>query len=249
MSNGICDETCPICHGIGFVGYDTSDINDPRFGKAEICPNYKSLIWFKEIGISKEEAEYLDWARFASRPSTTQIKRALSLLHSRGYGLLYIWGNPGVGKTVLSKSATIIADRKFNLKAYYTTQANLIDTLRASYDEDAGQKVYKERLDYYSRLPWLVIDEIGRDRNSDFSKAALSELLNVRYVASIERKASVTILLSNFNPKDVLDDYQLDRVSDKRSAVLHVQDISFRALPLWEEEEKKERDPLWWQKL
>lgn len=244
-----CDESCPICHGVGFVGYDTTDIYDPRFGKAELCPNWQRLIWFDEIGISKEEAEILDWTRFATRKSSTQIKRALSLLHSRGYGLLYLWGNPGVGKTVLTKSATIIADRKYNLKAYYTTQANLVDRLRASYDEDAGQKAYKDRLDHYSRIPWLVVDEIGRDRNSEFSKTVMSELLNTRYTASIERKASVTILLSNFDPKDVLDDYQLDRVNDKRSAILHVQDISFRALPLWDEEDKKERNPLWWQNL
>jgi DNA replication protein DnaC len=245
---GACSKDCPICGGVGYIGYDVP-FDDPRFGKMEICPNRKRLIWFDDMGISKEEAEILNWSEFATRKSSTQIKRALSLLLTRGYGMLYIWGNPGIGKTALSKSATIIANRKHKFEAYYTTQANLIDRLRASYDEDYGQIAYKRMLDSLMKVPWLVVDEIGRDRNSDFSKAAFSEILNARYTASIERKACVTILISNFDPKQILDDYQLDRVSDKRGNILHVEDVSFRALPLWEEAEKKETDPTWWQKL
>ena len=241
--NGICDETCELCHGLGFVGSK----DDPY--KLELCPNYTRLIWFHEIGISEEEASILDWSAFATRSSATKIKRALTLLYSRGYGLLYLWGNPGVGKSVLSKSATIIASRTYHYNAHYTTQAGMIDQLRASYDEDGGQKVYKRRMDALMKYNWLVIDEIGRDRNSDFSKAVMSEILNARYTMCIERKSGVTVLISNFDPKDVLDDYQLDRVNDKRSTVLHIQDVSFRALPLWDDENKKQGDPLWWQKL
>lgn len=241
--NGICDETCELCHGLGFVGSK----DDPY--KLELCPNYTRLIWFHEIGISEGEAAILDWSAFATRSSATKIKRALTLLYSRGYGLLYLWGNPGVGKSALSKSATIIASRTYHYNAHYTTQANMIDQLRASYDEDGGQKVYKRRMDALMKYNWLVIDEIGRDRNSDFSKAVMSEILNARYTMCIERKAGVTVLISNFEPKEVLDDYQLDRVNDKRSTVLHIQDVSFRALPLWDDENKKQGDPLWWQKI
>ena len=125
----------------------------------------------------------------------------------------------------------------------------MIDQLRASYDEDWGQKVYKRRMDALMKYNWLVVDEIGRDRNSEFSKAVMSEILNARYTMCIERKAGVTVLISNFEPKEVLDDYQLDRVNDKRSTVLHIQDVSFRALPLWDDENKKQGDPLWWQKI
>ena len=241
--NGVCDETCPLCHGLGFVGK-----SDNPYG-LELCPNYTRLIWFHEIGISEGEAAILDWSAFATRSSSTKIKRALSLLHSRGYGLLYLWGNPGVGKSALSKSATIIASRRYHYRAHYTTQANMIDQLRASYDEDGGQKIYKQRMDALMKYNWLVIDEIGRDRNSDFSKAVMSEILNSRYTMCIEGKSGVTVLISNFDPKEVLDDYQLDRVNDKRSTVLHIQDVSFRALPLWDDENKKQGDPLWWQKL
>ena len=240
-----CSMDCPLCHGSGW-----QRVKDHAHTGYELvieCPNRTGRKWSVRLGISLDEAPTLDWTKFAVRKSTTQIKRALTLLLSRGYGLLYIWGTPGTGKTLLSKASVMLAKFKYGLDAHYCTQSELTNALRASYDEDAGQSAYKRKLDWYCKVRWLVIDEIGRDRRNDFSKAVLSDILNARYNASIERKTSVTVLISNFEPKEVLDDYQLDRVNDKRSSVLHITDVSFRALPLFNEQ--REVDPLWWQKL
>lgn len=241
-----CSPDCPLCHGRAYV--NVTDPAYPGYVFLQNCPNKDTHRWTRDIGISLEEAQGLDWRKFATRKSSTQIKRSLSLLVQRGYGLLYLWGNPGVGKTALSKSATIMAKYKYGIPAFYTSQAGMTDKLRASYDENAGQIAYKRTLDWFSSVGWLVLDEIGRDRSNEFSKNVFSEVLNARYVASIERKTNVTVLISNFAPNDVLDDYQLDRVNDKRSTILHVQDISFRALPLWEEPQQ-EIDKTWWQNL
>jgi len=194
-----------------------------------------------------DEAPNLDWTKFAVRKSATQIKRALSLLLSRGYGLLYLHGNPGIGKTLLAKSATMLAKYKYGMDAHYITHSGMLNNLRASYDEDKSQSAYLRLLDYYCAVPWLVIDEVGRERKTEFSREAFSDVITARYNKSIDRKTSVTVLISNFEPKEVLDDYQLDRVNDKRSTVLQVKDVSFRALPMFDE--PKESDPLWWQKL
>ena len=238
-----CSMDCPLCHGSGWQRVKVDD----GYEYVVECPNRRTPRWSRKLGISQEEAVHLDWSKFAVRKSSTQIKRALGLLLSRGYGFCYLWGTPGTGKTVMSKSATVLAYYKNGLDAHYCTQSELTNALRASYDEDAGQSAYKRKLDWYCKVRWLVIDEIGRDRRNDFSKAVLSDILNARYNASIERKTSVTVLISNFEPKEVLDDYQLDRVNDKRSSVLHITDVSFRALPLFNEQ--REVDPLWWQKL
>ena len=244
VENDGCVKDCQLCHGDGWIRVKTDSLD---YWYLAECPNRPPRTWSNKLGITLDEAAHLDWTKYLTRKSSTQIKRALTLMLSRGYGFLYLFGVPGTGKTVMSKSATLLAKYKHGLDAHYCTHSGMSNNLRAAYDANDGQSAYKRQLDWYCHVRWLVIDEIGRDRRNEFSKSVLSDVMNERYNVSIERKTSVTVLVSNFAPEDVLDDYQLDRVHDKRSTILQVKDISFRALPMFEQ--AKESDPLWWQKL
>ena len=59
------DETCPHCHGLGFIGYDV-ELSDPRFGKAYLCPTIYATTWDEEMGIARHEAARLNWHNFNS---------------------------------------------------------------------------------------------------------------------------------------------------------------------------------------
>ena len=238
-----CDRDCPICHGIGWIAYDV-DYPHPEFGKMYRCPTASSLTWNDTIGIDLEEGQLLDWRNFKQTETVTIMQPELTDLMKNGYGMLYIWGNPGLGKTMAVKSATIYAHYKYGMTASYATHATLFNWLRAAYDTERGQQEYQDRLTILERLQWLVIDEIGRDRANDFSKSTLSEILDKRYVGGIAHK-TVTILIGNSAPDAYLDDYQVDRITDNRNKVIHLNTSeSYRKYAL-----DLNGDKDWWKKV
>ena len=238
---------CPICHGTNYIGYDV-EYSDPRFGKMYPCPECFKNTWDPSIGIDGEEVSALDWDQFFPTESMKIMKPALVRILDKGYGWLYIHGNPGIGKTLAAKAATIIAHYKHHYQARYITHAGMINFLRSSYDEERGQGEYERRLRELSSIKWLVIDELGRDRLNDFSRSSLSDILDARYTDAIYKK-SITILVSNFKPSEILDDYQQDRVHDKRFFVLELNDKSVRARATYSQAELSEQEEAWWQKL
>jgi hypothetical protein len=238
-----CTKDCPICHGIGYVAYDVPDTH-PDFGKMTLCPTIASKTWDLTLGISKEEGESLDWRNFKQTEPIKILRPVLTTLMKKGYGMLYIWGKPGLGKTMAVKSATIYAHYKHGMTARYATHATLFNWLRSAYDSDNGQTEYQRRLNELDNIKWLAVDEIGRDRANDFSKSTLSDILDKRYVSGISHR-TVTIFIANSAPSVYLDDYQVDRIEDKRNTVVHITTAeSFRkhAVDL-------AGDKDWWQKV
>ena len=234
------DETCPYCHGIGFIGYDVP-LGDPKFGKMYLCPATYAITWDPEIGICQQEAGRLDWNSFNNKTEQAKlIQSTVGGLLRGGHGMAYIWGPPGVGKTLHAKSACIIAHYKYRKQSRYTTQAKIMDWLRSSYDEDRGQIEYANRMNEIERIEFLVVDEIGRQNATDFAKAAWSEIIDRRYSRA---DTLTTIWLSNMSPETVLDAHQADRIKDTRYAVAHVDGVSYRQADV-----KIQEDELWWQK-
>lgn len=219
----MCDSTCPICHGLGFIRHDV-EFGHPDFGKLFICPNNR--VWDIE-GITEEEGELLEFSKFANTPAITELKRHLYDLMKQGYGLLYLWGKPGSGKTLSCKAATVYARYMYGYEARYYTHISMFNWLRSSYDSDNGQSLYARRLDDIAKVRWLVIDELGRDKFTDFSRSTLSDILDRRYVGATTQR-TCTVFVSNFDPKSYLDDYQVDRLKDNRFKIVEVKHASFR---------------------
>lgn len=238
-----CNPDCTICHGTGYIAYDVPE-GHPEFGKIKTCPTMASRIWDDTLGITQEEGALLDWRNFKQTETIKELQPALTNLMHKGYGMLYIWGKPGLGKTMAVKSATIYAHYKHGMTARYATHTTLFNWLRSAYDTDRGQQEYEARLAVLERLKWLAIDEIGRDRANDFSKSTLSDILDKRYTGGIAHK-SVTVLIGNSAPSVYLDDYQVDRVEDRRNKVIHLTTIeSFRKHAV-----DISGDSEWWQKV
>lgn len=245
-----CDKTCSICHGLGFYSKATEDtpIDDPEFGKLYPCPNGLKLRWDPETGISQDEVASLNWDKFLKTNSFQQLQSAMISVLQRGYGWLYVYGNPGIGKTWAGKASVVQAHYKYHLNARYLTHARMINNLRASYDDDRGQVTYLNRLEAYGNIQYLVLDEIGRDRTSEFGVSALSELLDLRYIGATSRK-TITVMLSNFPPGKVMDDYQKDRVEDRRFQVLQLQGESVRKVMTYEQASLLQDGEDWWKNL
>lgn len=242
-----CNIDCPVCGGMGFVRRPSTGIHDPNFGKLDPCPEGLKTTWDTLLGIEEAESQFLDWSRFKRSQSLLLLQSSLTDLITLGFGWLYIWGEPGLGKTVAAKTATIEARYKFNKQARYLTHSGMINFLRSSFDEENGQSTYTRRLDSLTSLDFLAIDEVGRDRPTDFGVSAFSDLLDRRYVAATTQR-SITVFVSNFLPSKVLDAYQLDRVMDTRFKVLKLQGSSMR-LALTENKKISNQEVPWWQAL
>ncbi len=157
------DETCPHCHGLGFVGYDVTSC-DPRFGKAFLCPALYATTWDEEMGIARHEAARLNWHNFNKTTDQAKlIQKTIAELLREGHGMAYLYGPPGLGKTLHAKSACIIAHYKYNRVARYTTQSKMMDWFRTSFDDEYGQTTHARRLKELAEIDFLVVDEGRQD--------------------------------------------------------------------------------------
>lgn len=221
---GQCIPNCPICGGLGFIGNDITNLKDPRFGKMERCPN--KPIHLNNTGIPERDWQ-TTWDTLVQTQAVTKMKKALTETIETGYGLIYLYGAYGIGKTVSLKAATILATRK-GIESLYTRHSNLINHLRSSYDSDHGQREYEARQDYLGRKPFLAIDEFGRSRQTDFGVNAFSDLLDARYEGAITEK-TITVIASNYAPDESLEQYQEDRIRDGRCQILALPGTSMRS--------------------
>lgn len=188
----------------------------------EICPNSPSR--FIGSGVTYEDLSVPD-----KLPQTTTLKslrKELDALAKAGHGLIYITGGYGIGKSVMTKAKTAELART-GTKAIYTRQSQMISFIREGYDEQQGQRAVAHRLKQYREAKWLVIDEIGRDRATDFTRETLAEIIDARYQGALSGK-TMTVLVSNDKPEDVLQPYLVDRIRDVKNKVLVYKSESLR---------------------
>ncbi len=217
-----CKADCPLCGGVGWISTDVG-VDDPDFGKLKRCPNAPKDYW--STGLSSADWN-ISFDELIPNKETETMRKALTDLLERGKGMLYIYGNFGIGKTHCAKAATIQAVNK-GYEARYLRHNQLIDDLRRAYDEDKGQSVYRERLDAYKSLRFLAIDEFGRERMNDFSVNAFSEIYDARYEGAIKGRL-MTVIISNYDPETTMDKYMQDRARDRRCSVIELKGISWR---------------------
>jgi len=240
---GYCVPKCKICGGMGWLRKDTDDKNDPEFGQIYPCPNRYLKGWDTEMGIAIEEAKFLNWDKFIQTNAIKQMRKAYDIVLERGSGWIYIHGEPGNGKTIMAKAAAIYARKKLGFRSRYRKLSEIMNDLRSSYDDDFGQIVYQNRLKDWAEVKMLIIDELGRDRKTEFSVQSLSDIMDARYQDAVARQ-TITVFVSNFSPEEILQQYQIDRVRDGRFEVVQIKGHSVRA-------GMKQREPTgeeWWNK-
>ena len=213
-----CLSDCPLCEGLGVVPV----LDDEGYTRYAICPNFP--ISYKNTGVVESDRDIL---KLLERNNTVySIGTALKALREQGYGMLWLQGGFGIGKTVLAKAATveIVRQRK---SALYIRQLELINNLRSAYAEDNGQLLVLRRKAEVTEKDWLVIDEIGRVNQTDFSDEMIGDIIDTRYQQALEQK-SMTVLISNDKPENVLPPYLVDRIRDVKNKVLTLEGKSLR---------------------
>ena len=211
---GYCVPGCEKCGGVGLI----------RQGSGWcVCPSNPRR--FYGTGVSEEDKEL--WNVLPQTKIVERIKSTLSAVLQAKRGFIYLYGTPGIGKSVCARAYTVEAIEA-GMKSLYVRQSTLINHLRSSYDTEHGQEEFQLRMSTYKEADWLVIDELGRDRMTDFGQESMAEIIDTRYTLALKRN-KVTVLVSNFPPEEIFQAYIVDRIRDKRNIVLSLQGKSLRA--------------------
>lgn len=105
---------------------------------------------------------------------------------------LYIFGNPGTGKTFL---ASIVAQNflKNGKTVVFTEVPSLLDTLKSTFDDATAPRI-DELTASLSAVDVLILDDLGTESATEWAVERLFLIINNRYNAR-----RTTIVTSNFN--------------------------------------------------
>lgn len=126
------------------------------------------------------------------KKSLQKVKEAIAKIKNHEPVTMWLYGNNGNGKTLLS--AMIIKECGGRFVRTYDIEDELKDTER--FHSEETRTMFFAR---YAKYPLLVIDEVGRVKN-DVELKFLFHILNDRY----ENNRS-TILVSNLSAKELKD--------------------------------------------
>ena len=175
-------QLCPTCGGLGWV-YPRVPSGHEDYGQAVPCPDCvhwelqlearrkaEALAPFVQVGMTFENFQQIPGA-------TEAYKHALALGDGTASNLwVLIYGGRGNGKTHLLKAACKrMASR--GIKAAYWDVRQLFGEMRRR----VGSGGLEGFLDELAEVPLLALDELGAEKESDFTVERLEDLINRRY--------------------------------------------------------------------
>jgi len=113
-------------------------------------------------------------------------------------GWLTLYGETGVGKTHLAIS---ISNRRIELgdSPFFTFVPELLDYLRQAFDPKS-EISYEDRFDAVKKTPLLILDDLGKERSSQWAVEKLYQIIVYRHNAQLP-----TIITSMLEFEDILD--------------------------------------------
>jgi DNA replication protein DnaC len=183
------EQACPlgVCDGSGWI-LGPEDVARPCECRAERLNKQKtrgisSVIPRKFEGVSLDRPPISDMARdFQARAAVDEIKRYIddideNLAAGRG---VWLFGDPGTGKTTLAMLVSKIALERGHSVAIYSLP-KLLARIRRTYDAEPGGDNYLSFFERLTSIDLLHIDDLGAEKRSDWVLEQLYALINERY--------------------------------------------------------------------
>jgi DNA replication protein DnaC len=111
---------------------------------------------------------------------------------------LYFCGGVGTGKTHLAVAVMNELMRRKRVPSLFVTVPELLDNLRETYNKP-GRNL-DEWMDAVQNAEFLVLDDLGSERPTEWVKERIFVIVNHRY-----RDALPTVFTSNIGPKDLAE--------------------------------------------
>ena len=133
----------------------------------------------------------------ANRKAYTRAKEYAKGLVSGKRDSLFITGNVGTGKTHLAASiANYLIENDIRVK--FGTLINLLGEIKDSYKSDRETEGFI--MDTYSKVPLLIIDDLGKEKPSEWVLEKLFTIINNRY----ERNLPI-VITTNYNREQLAE--------------------------------------------
>ena len=84
-------------------------------------------------------------------------------------------GNPGTGKTHLAAAITNYIIGIYGVPVKFGSFVSILESIRRGYGEN------EDRIEELITVPLLVLDDLGKEKNTDWAKEKLYEVVNARY--------------------------------------------------------------------
>ncbi len=227
-------EPCPRCEGARFVRV-TADPAAPEFGRALPCEcvagedeaaRHDRLLRYSRLGALDRFTfdTLLSEGRSSHRETQQRYSAAVEAAQrfsERPEGWLVISGVPGCGKTHL---AAAIANRAIErgMPALFLSVADLLDHLRASYEEDA-ELAYPQLLEQLRTAPLVVLDDLDSYAETPWAREKFFQLVSHRF------HAALPTVFTCVRPPEDIDPRLGSRLSDPAISQLLV--LEERTLP------------------
>lgn len=120
-------------------------------------------------------------------------------------------GSNHTGKTHLITAAT----NELSRRGVYVRMAlisTIYSTIKESYDRGAPEYLYKE---IYTKPDILVIDDLGKERVTDWTVSTLFDLIDARY-----RNNKITAVTTNYNRKSLVEKLTVEGDVSKAKAIV-----------------------------
>ncbi len=142
----------------------------------------------KYTGFSKDKLKLIDNKGFGIE---SKIQDKIKAWIDKNECNLYLWGGVGSGKThvVVALMRGLILKGKTN--QFFKNVPDLLSDIRNSFREGAAEND-SDIINRYSQFQYLVLDDLGAEKESEYSMTALYMILNHRY-----ENNKITIITSN----------------------------------------------------
>lgn len=196
------------------------------------CPNLSAWLDIRDYLDEYPMPKRYQSARFGDRPENASDERFLEIrnMHGACYKALcnnknlLLSGDMGNGKTYAA-AAMIHEAHQRKTPAVMVDVANMLNRLRALVKTDDGCQWMISDL---STVPILVLDDLGKQRNTDFALEALWDIFNTRYLEDRMTVVTTNLDLDDFNHLGEPWPKIMDRVCDG-GYVRSVSGSSFRS--------------------
>ena len=229
---------CPKCQDKGWVGARMCDCLKILCTQEQI-KELSKLLNLGEQSFQNFNLEYYSTEIDPKRGVSPRENMIRVLDICRNYALrfgkyyfdnLYLYGNPGLGKTFLSACiARVVSENGYSV--VYDTAGNIFSAFEAQKfskdDEDAREA--REETNRYRNCDLLILDDLGCELTTTFTQATLYTLINTRLV-----EGKRTVISSNMSPDELRRRYTPQIASrlegEYRSLPFFGEDIRLNAL-------------------
>ena len=223
---------CEKCNGRGFYFVDYNTVRECECGVLE-QERQENKLRFASIPDAYKDFRLKDWDishykgknRDAAREIARNIKIYLENIEKEeelGKGL-YFWSETkGSGKTMLMAAIANELVWKYRRFVKFATSLEILDEIRSTYNKDSEESESKLLND----LKWadfLVIDDFGTERATDWAGEKFYQIVNGRYI-----NKKVTFFTSNHDLVDLDYDERIVSRVKERSFKIHFPEQSIR---------------------